>query len=67
MATFKIINVVEDKIILNTSNRIEFVRKVQEIFNENETDKLLQKPESTLGCKRYIDEYCDNLKVKICV
>ena len=60
MKKYKITNRIEDKVILDTDNYIEFKNKVLQIFNENE-ETTMQPPKSILGCKRYIDEYCDNL------
>ena len=60
---YKIINVIEDKLILLTTNSIEFVNFTKSIFNENEDYMLMQLPTSTLGCVNYINEYCDNLQL----
>ena len=62
---FKITNNVEDKVLLDTTNRFEFINFVQMIFMENGDSPYMQKPESVMGCKRYIEEYCDNLDIEI--
>ena len=62
---FKIINIIEDKIILSTTIISEFKEFVNKIFVENGDNFYMQKPKTVLGCKNYIEEYCDNLIIEI--
>lgn len=62
---FKIHNIIEDKILLETTNKFKFIAFIQDIFYENKDFAYMQKPTSIIGCKRYVDEYCDNLNLEV--
>lgn len=58
---YKILNNVENKIIFESSNDLEFIEFVRKIVIENEDYDF-----SVLGvsdAEEYIEEYCDNLEL----
>ena len=62
---FKITNNIENKVLLETSNGTKFIKFTQKIFVENGDTEIMQIPATTLGCKNYLNEYCDNLILEI--
>lgn len=58
----KIINTVEDKVVLNTDNKNEFIHFVRQIAIENNDEEI------SITCfeeaKEYVETYCDNLKLE---